>query len=72
MHNHIRGLKSLAERLEGAIDLIASDGTISLEQLEFFEWKLLSALDQLRRRLAAEREPALEAPRSSPQTSEPL
>jgi hypothetical protein len=69
MHTHIRGLKSLAERLEGAIDLIASDGTISLEQLEFFEWKLLSALDQLRRRLAAERGLDLEVPRSSPRTS---
>jgi hypothetical protein len=43
------------ERLEVAIDRIASDGTISLEQLDYVVWKLSLATDALRRRLAADR-----------------
>lgn len=46
-----RGLKSLAERLEAAIDRIASDDTVSPETLDFFLWKLRVAADQLDRRL---------------------
>jgi hypothetical protein len=53
--NHIRGLKSLVERLEAATDRIASDDRVSPEHLEFVLWKLLSAADLLRRRLAAAR-----------------
>jgi hypothetical protein len=61
MHNHTRGLKSLAERLEEAIDRIANDGTISPEQLDFFAWKLSLALDALNRRRAEDRRLALAA-----------
>jgi hypothetical protein len=70
--NHIRGLKSLAERLEVAIDRIANDDRVSPEQLEFVLWKLLLAADQLGRRLAKVRQQALAAPESNPQTSGPL
>jgi len=72
MHNHTRGLKDLAERLETAIDRISNDGTISLEQLCFFEWKLSLALDALRRRLAEDQRLAHAGPQSNLQTSRPL
>jgi hypothetical protein len=63
-----RGLKDLAERLEAAIDRIASDETVSSEQLDFFVWKLLSAVDLLRRRLAEDPRLALAVLESGPQT----
>jgi hypothetical protein len=69
MHNHTRGLKDLAERLETAIDRIANDGTISPEQLEFFLWKLSLASNALLRRLAKDRRLALGALESTPRTS---
>jgi hypothetical protein len=69
MHNHTRGLKDLAERLEAAIDRITNDGTISLEQLDFFSWKLSLAQAALDRRRAEDRRLALAARESSPQTS---
>jgi hypothetical protein len=68
MHNHTRGLKDLAERLETAIDRIANDGTISLEQLEFFEWKLSLALAALDRRLKEDRWQAAAIRELGPQT----
>jgi len=68
MHNHTRGLKDLAERLETAIDRISNDGTISPEQLAFFEWKLSLALDALRRRLEEDRRLAHADPQSDLQT----
>jgi hypothetical protein len=68
MHNHTRGLKDLAERLEAAIDRITNDGTISLELLDFFEWKLSLALAALNRRRAEDRRLALATPESNPRT----
>jgi hypothetical protein len=69
MHNHTRGLKDLAERLEAAIDRITNDGTISLEQLDFFAWKLSLAQAVLDRRRAEDRRLALAARESGLQTS---
>jgi hypothetical protein len=66
--NHIRGLKSLVERLEVAIVRIANDDTISPEQLAFVLWKLSLAADALRRRLAAIHEQVPGVPKSGPQT----
>jgi hypothetical protein len=68
MHSQIRGLKSLVERLEAAIDRISNDDTISPELLEFVVWKLSVALAGLQRRLARDQRLALAAPESNPQT----
>jgi hypothetical protein len=72
MRTRIRGLKALAERLEKAIGLIASDDTISPEMLDFFLWKLLSAANLLRLRLEEARKQALGVPESGPRTSRSL
>lgn len=66
--NRIRGLMSLAERLDRAIGLIAISDTVSLAELVFFEWKLSLAVNQLRQRLEAERARVAEARRSDLQT----
>jgi hypothetical protein len=68
MHNHTRGLKSLAERLEELTDRIANDDTISLELLDFVLWKLSLATDRLRRRLARDRALLAEIPESDQRT----
>jgi hypothetical protein len=65
---HTRGLKSLVERLEAAIDRISNDDTISTELLEFVVWKLSVALAGLQRRLARDRRLALGTPESNPRT----
>jgi hypothetical protein len=70
--NHTRGLKSLAERLEAAIDRIANDETISPELLEFVVWKLSLALDGLKRRLARDQRLALVARELNPRTRPPF
>lgn len=66
--NHTRGLKSLAERLEAAIDRIANDDTVSPEQLEYVLWKLRVAANLLDLRLKAERSQGLVDQELGPQT----
>jgi hypothetical protein len=70
--SHTRGLKTLVERLEAAIDRIANDETVSPELLEFVVWKLSVALDGLKRRLVRDQQLALVARELNPRTRAPF